>query len=698
MYQKGRPLHLRTSPIPVYFLTAQLLCLCILTSIQSLQAGEISGTVYEADGLTPYEDVWVSTLLWTNGVWETSRSTRTDTAGVYALTISDPGTYRLAFDGSHYYPDVDDLLAAEDILLVPGQTNTGFDMSMVWHGGGIEGVVVSATDGSPITNAWIRGFYWNGDEYPRSVGVRSDTNGFFEFTELAAGRYRLEAQNQVYFESDSLMQGTDIVVPHSSVVTNLIFPLSEQNSAIVGTLSNAGRTAFSDEWASAYKHTGDDWIWSGSAPVNTEGNYELCCLQPGTYQVAFWTHDDDFPRQMYGDGHGELPGTGTNLLLAAGEVVTNDLFEISSGYRISGTISTNVSVFIMAAYHEVDDEWQEVGGHYARPNTFSFPVLNTGIYRIASNTGLTYSNAATVETGTDILVDGMGSATNLFFDADTASISGRVTANTGGTPLQGIEVSAQSFSVGRWSWAGSSRTNAAGEYELSGLGPGDYRLSFSHPQNVYAMLVYPDATSLEMGQDVRLDGADRTNLDVDLSLSGGVRGFVRNAQDNSPIFGVQVFALRNDGNGNWIEESTAFSNMQGMYQLAGLHEGVYRIQYFDWTSTFEYQVFSNATSLADGNDVLVSAGLVRGGIDAMLSAPMQPLSLAVGSLKIDGQKLRYSPSSMGALGTYFRLETAAQVEGPWTVASPPAYLLPDSDMLQRPIQRELEFLRVVPWP
>src|SRR5690606_6481203 len=106
-------------------------------------------------------------------------------------------------------------------------------------------------------------------------------------------------------------------------------------------------------------------------------------------------------------------------------------------------------------------------------------------------------------------------------------------------------------------------TNAAGEYTLTGLNSGDYRVNFSDSsQNLVGeywnnQASYQDATILAVAR-----GAVITGIDAELAEGATVSGTVKDV-DGNPIEGVEVNAAGNFG-------SSAVTNASGMYTIGGL--------------------------------------------------------------------------------------------------------------------------------
>ena len=122
-----------------------------------------------------------------------------------------------------------------------------------------------------------------------------------------------------------------------------------------------------------------------------------------------------------------------------------------------------------------------------------------------------------------------------------ASITGHVTDDQG-HPVAGVYVSASSalMIVGG---NGSAITDANGDYSITGLAAGDYRVQFSAPFGSNLVSEYhPDTTISSMAVPVKVaTGADVTGIDASLATGGSITGQVTDGQGH-PVQGANVSA------------------------------------------------------------------------------------------------------------------------------------------------------------
>ncbi len=162
---------------------------------------------------------------------------------------------------------------------------------------------------------------------------------------------------------------------------------------------------------------------------------------------------------------------------------------------------------------------------------------------------------------------------------------------------------------------GSASTNVNGEYTVSGLSGGQYKVGFSSPS--YANQYYNKQVSLASADFVSVtEGNSTPAIDATLQEPGKITGTVTNSA-GVPVRAVTVEVY---GSGFSFEPlKVATTNAGGEYTIEGLTEGEYRVGFSPSGSTYLAQYYNGQPSLESANPVLVTAGKTTAGIGATLT-------------------------------------------------------------------------------
>jgi hypothetical protein len=155
-------------------------------------------------------------------------------------------------------------------------------------------------------------------------------------------------------------------------------------------------------------------------------------------------------------------------------------------------------------------------------------------------------------------------------------------------------------------------TGSSGEYAITGLPIGSYRIGFDGVGANYLIRYYDEAATLSAATPVTVAAnTDTADIDAQLAEGGRITGRVTSAATGSPIRGVLVCALVSASEA----VACAVTGASGEYAIAGLPTGVYEVG-FDGGKTYGVQYYSGASSFAGARPVSVLAGSTAGGIDA----------------------------------------------------------------------------------
>jgi protocatechuate 3,4-dioxygenase beta subunit len=191
--------------------------------------------------------------------------------------------------------------------------------------------------------------------------------------------------------------------------------------------------------------------------------------------------------------------------------------------------------------------------------------------------------------------------------ADVGHITGTVTGPDG-QPLEGVSVHAMSSSSQN---ADGDYTDENGNYELSYLADGAYRLEASSSSGLWLTEYWNDAADYESATDVVLSGGETvTGKNFQLAPAGHITGTVTDAA-GQPLQDVFVHAIAYSNElGRWNEADpvdTAETDAAGHYDLGGLRTGTYRVQ-FESTINYIGEFWNNAATVGAASDIAVTAG------------------------------------------------------------------------------------------
>lgn len=211
--------------------------------------------------------------------------------------------------------------------------------------------------------------------------------------------------------------------------------------------------------------------------------------------------------------------------------------------------------------------------------------------------------------------------------ADTGGIAGVVTG-PGGMPLQGVEVDVylqpgnQAFGAG---------TDATGAYEVQNLPAGDYKVLFGYANvnHPLAQEWYDDAFDQASADPVSVaEGTVTTGINAQLAEGAQISGRLT-TPTGIPIGngGVQAYRLAVDGlyppffGGGTL-------GIDGYYVVRGLPPGTYRLQFQDSTQNVG-EFWNDKASFDAADDIVLTVGQHRSGVDAVLGTPPAPLPAIV---------------------------------------------------------------------
>lgn len=201
-------------------------------------------------------------------------------------------------------------------------------------------------------------------------------------------------------------------------------------------------------------------------------------------------------------------------------------------------------------------------------------------------------------------------------DEPTGTITGTVTREAGGDPVEGVGVFISNVEGG-FSFNGSS--DASGNYAVTDLPAGEYVVRFDPETTPDLISEYWDgAADWESAERITIVG-DETIPDIDASLqtAGLITGVVTRDGDGAPVEGVTVSVSATDGTGNG---AAGWTQADGSFTVGGLRDGDYAVRFDapDGSGLMD-EYWDDAVDIGSATLVSVVAGETDAGIDAALA-------------------------------------------------------------------------------
>ena len=420
---------------------------------------------------------------------------------------------------------------------------------------------------------------------------------------------------------------------------------------ITGTVANASAVGLSGIAVVAFARAGSgDWPWQvvSDATTGIDGRYDIGGLPAGSYRIAFYDSSGGYVMEYYDNA--PTIDLGDNVFVSAAATTTGVDAVLALASHITGRVRGADpgagglgGIYVDAMVYRGPDDWEGYpaffpgGALTAADGTYDIGGLPAGTYRIRfwdeyGNYVTQYFNdAATIDEANDVAVAAgawryginarlapAGHVTGTVTDASAAGLGGillQVYRDTGSgdRPWEKVVVEGTD--------GAPVKTAANGTYDIGGLPAGIYRIGFWDQSNVYVSQFFNNKPTMQAGDDVVVTGgATRSDVNARLALAGRITGRVTK-EFSSWRADVFVTAYRYTGSGDWPWEqvSGTQTDADGTYDLGGLLAGRYRIEFYDASGYFVTQYFNNQPTIDLGEDVAVTAGGTRSGINARLA-------------------------------------------------------------------------------
>jgi hypothetical protein len=477
--------------------------------------GQITGQITAADTSLPLEDVRVVVY---DSADDYVDIVYANTAGVYTVTQLANTAYRLKFEPhgtanlylTEYYNDKPTLAAADPVPVALGQTVTGID-AVLTRGGTIQGTVTDATTGAPLADVVVSAYIDSAGsgcagDFVFLASATTDAAGNYTLTKLPTGDYRLRFQpssngasaaylSEYYHDKANLDLADIIHVTVPEVVDNINAGLA-RGGQIMGMVT-AVDTSLPLANVRISVYDSNNWFVT-SATTNASGMYTVTALVAGDYRLLFAPSSSGVASTYQREYYNDKPdlAAADAIPVPAAATISNINAALARGGQITGQVTAADTGL------PLDDVSVSI---YGSSGAFfgSVPVNSSGVY---TTTGLAtgsyrlrfspssfgdaadymtehYNDKPDLATANPVNVTAPSLVTGI--DAALArggKITGRVTATGTGAPVEDVRVYAYDAD-GRY--VTYDYTDASGDYAITGLSSGGYRLYFYKAFPIY---------------------------------------------------------------------------------------------------------------------------------------------------------------------------------------------------------------------
>jgi hypothetical protein len=632
----------------------------------------VEGTVTDAESGAALEHVQVcAATITANPI--NNGCTVTEAGGHYRLVGIPTGEYKLRFEPeylhgdrdylTHFYPDAANLAEGTSLQLTDGQTTTGIDSAMQL-GGTVSGKVVDEA-GEPVSGVTACVYPILGNTnggYCITHQATTGADGTYTVQAVPAGEFKVRfygnASNylpQFYPDQPTRSSGAAIVVTAPDAVTGIDATMHAGGS-ISGVVVEDAHFSLTGGQVCAFRVGGNAHFCT---QVKSNASYSINSLASGEYLVEFggtntsvdWPYIPTFFEET------SDRADATPVHVTAGHETQGIGGIVHKGGTISGTITDAGSGDPAEGIYVCAYSGGEVVGHCDTTHAsgeYTIVGLPAGEYAVRATPAgggpeqdfligdrhylPEYFEAAATEATATLVTSGPGTeATGKDIAMrEGGGISGTITGPLG-EPLPSVEACVVESAEELGEHCASS--GAGGEYEIAGLYPGQYVVSFwgGPRQHELSNQYYDDAQNFAQAESVPVSGTAVTpGIDAQLHPGGTIAGTVTDAYDGTPIEDVWVCAMRIAGTiGNCAE-----TDAEGNYSMpvsAGSYTVEFSLGYIDEIGgeevvvpEFDTQFFDGVATEGEAGAVTVAPGAAATGIDASLTpAPGRVNSVSV---------------------------------------------------------------------
>ncbi|MEZ4864189.1 MAG: carboxypeptidase regulatory-like domain-containing protein [Caldilineaceae bacterium] len=413
-----------------------------------------------------------------------------------------------------------------------------------------------------------------------------------------------------------------------SVKAQNIINAPEVTGSISGTVTDENGVLLANVTVALYR---DNYYWSEWKTTTTDatGHYQFHFVSTGLYQLKFSDPQGRVLPEFYNDA---MLADDAEEVSVAGNDITDVNAQLALAGGISGTVKMfdettpdSVEVFVYAVN---DTGWLPTHRFTQADGlpAFTLRELRPGDYKLefkATYRGEQYrefyNNSVDVETASLITVAPGAMTTGVELrlgeNPNLAQVSGKVLSSEQ-TPLEGIRVTAYTGEQYPYTIR-TTQTDESGAYQLRDLAPGNYRLGFADPNDVYGYEYYADVQRYEQANSLVLAAGSLTEINAELAATGRLAGSVTMFDGTVPWGTTVELYSESDGFTDVVNKKDLYSYSE--FEFTSLAPGNYRLLAKATHEGYTYaEYYGGAFDIAVARDILIEPRRITGGINVVL--------------------------------------------------------------------------------
>ncbi len=329
------------------------------------------------------------------------------------------------------------------------------------------------------------------------------------------------------------------------------------------------------------------WVTSVDTDPNTS-SFLIEGLDPseGPYYLRLLNNGHNYVSKWWSGNGGSIPCEGAESVDISHSGKGNIDFFLDTGGTIAGFVTGENSGQALQdlSVSASSEDWLFYGSAMTLPDgSYTIIGLPTGNYTVnvsayqSSYASEYYAGVYEQSLTTPVAVTMRAETAGIDFSLKTGGVIKGTVASQYGGPLSGAQVSAQSPTAMQW---GSATTDENGNYQITGLSPGQYMItaSSSSSQNsdwLVGNQVFKGETDHEAATLVNVDFHQTvSNVDFAFPMGGKITGRIFDESGN--LYAEASVSAYDIATG--VPIGTSMMDPSGAYEIKGLPAGSYRVR------------------------------------------------------------------------------------------------------------------------